>query len=89
MPNSEIIELLTRLREIEPERQSIVDRCDAVINDLKWIGPSLGKSIADAANTSPNAKAWNTTVAGRILPGGENQAGPWALCHYGNVVFVR
>ena len=64
MSNSEIIDLLTRLREIEPESQGIVDRCDAAIAGLKWTEPS------------PNAKAWNTTVAGRyadvqIIRGGE------------------
>lgn len=76
MSNSEIIELLTRLREIEPESQGIVNRCDAAIAELKWTEPS------------PNAKAWNTTVAGRILPGGENEAG-LAIYRNGHVVFVR
>ena len=61
--SKETIELLKILKD-ETQSRSVFDRCEAELASLKWTEPS------------PNAQAWNTTVAGRyadvqIIRGGE------------------
>lgn len=62
--SKETIELLKILKD-ETHSRSVFDRCEAELASLKWTEPS------------PNAKAWNTTVAGRAFVEMDVKPGPW------------